>query len=115
MKWGHSVQFGSEKVEMTRADYNRAFNVPVPESPHIPDEVEYIWDMWFRLNARRSVSESLSPLQYSEISAFLSLENEGIERLELYLIEAIDNAYLGQVAKERKGMYESQSQTGSKK
>lgn len=102
MHWGHRVHGREGEVEVTRAEYNRAFGAPVPPEPEIPEHLKWPWRFWWRLHARRQTGEGVSPLQCHEIESLSRLSGEHITPEDFALIEAMDNAFLSAVAEERK-------------
>lgn len=104
--WGHKVIDKGGPKEATRAQYNRAYGASVPVAPQVPECWMHIWDMWWRLSKRRPASDSISPIQFTEIRSFLALSGEALTHEELQLIEAMDDAYIGAIHKERAAMIE---------
>lgn len=106
MLWGHKIRTKDGLIEVTRESYNQAFNWPVPERPEVPEYLMHVWVSWQRLNARRPPSDSMCPLQYSEIESFARLSGEPVSPEDLRMIEATDNAYLRAIAEEQKAAAE---------
>lgn len=106
MKWGHKIGRGDNQIEVTRAEYNQAFGASVPEQPEIPDAAMHAWLIWWRLNARRPVGEGINPLPYGEIESFCKLTGTILTPEDMQMIEAMDNAFIGSVAEERKAMFD---------
>jgi len=103
MHWGHSIVGPDGKVEVTRAEYNEAFGVDVPDAPDIPEAAAHVWEWWWQLNARRSPAyEALAPISYSEIAHWSSLTRTQITPTEIEMLIQMDDAYLRTVAEERK-------------
>lgn len=106
MYWGHEVSQGSETVRVTRAEYNQSFGALVPEEPEIPDCAAHVWLLFWRLNSRRQSGESIQPISCSEVEAFLRLTGMSVTPEDFGLIEAMDNAFIGQCSEERAGQME---------
>lgn len=106
MKWGHKISRGDEQIDVTRAEYNQAFGVAVPEQPEIPDVAMHAWLIWWRLNARRPAGEHVNPLSYTEAESFCRLTGTILLPEDMQMIEAIDNAFIASVAEERKAMFD---------
>jgi hypothetical protein len=106
MHWGHTTIGHDGQAEVTRAEYNEAFGVEVPEAPEIPDAVIHVWSWWWELsNRRKPGGESLAPLTYSEIYHWSSLTRTQITPSEIGMMIQMDDAYLRTVAEERKEQY----------
>lgn len=110
MLWGHKVGARGGQVEVTRAQYNKAFGFAVPKQPALPDHAHHAWLTWFRLNERRPASSSVCPIPYIEIESFSRLAGEQIAPDDLRMIEAIDNAYISAITEERAAAEERRSE-----
>lgn len=106
MKWGHKIGRGDQQIEVTRAEFNQSFGAEVPESPEIPAEAMHAWLIWWRLNTRRPAGEGINPLPYGEVESFCKLTGTILTPEDIQMIEAMDNAFIGSVAEERKGMFD---------
>lgn len=114
MKWGHKIASKEGPIEVTRAEYNEAFRVEVPEEPVI--SLEHVWNWFWLLNGRRkSGFDSPNPIGYDEVYSWSVLTRTIVTPSEVGLLMAMDDAFLEQVAIEKKGRRESDEQNKSKK
>lgn len=117
MHWGHEVLVGrNEKQQVTREEYNEMWGAAheTPDEPILPEVAYRAWQWFFELCARRcSGFDSLQPLQYTEIAAWLALSGRLITHLELHLILAMDSAWLVAVAEEKEAKRERDSKNGN--
>lgn len=105
IKWGHKIVGKNGPVEVTRAEYNEAFGAEVPEDPFIP--LEHVWTWFWLLNGRRqSGFDSPNPISYDQIYYWSLLTRTVITPSEIELLVEMDDAFLSQVAEERKGRVE---------
>lgn len=103
MNWGHTIAAKGGPVEVTRAEFNEAFGVEVPDQPAIPDVAMHVWLWWQHLNSRRSPGfDGLSPISYSDIYHWSALTRTQITPDEIAMLIAIDDAYIRAVNTERK-------------
>lgn len=116
MKWGHKVSSNNETLEVTRAEYNAAFGVEVPEEPEIP--LDHVWIWFWTLNRRRqSGGDGLNPLTYQEVYSWSALTRTIVTPSEVELLMEMDNAFIEQVSIERKAKAEREqaNQPGRKR
>lgn len=106
MHWGHKVSGKDGQIEVTRADYNMSFGVEVPEPPEIPDCAVHAWELWGKLSARRPASEGVCPLSPEMIESYCRVTGETVDPDDYRMIEAMDDAYISEVGKERKAMFD---------
>ena len=103
MHWGHKITGKDGQVDATRAEYNAAFGVEVPEPPDVPDQVIHVWGWWWHLNSRRAPGfDAMSPLSYSDIYHWSALTRTQITPDEINMLIQMDDAYLQAVNAERK-------------
>lgn len=73
------------------------------EAPPIPEELQYLWGFFLDLSRQRASNGfGILPLQYSDILAWLVLNQLSLDRWELDAILRLDGAYLASVNKPKK-------------
>lgn len=102
MKWGHEIGSKNGPISVTRAEYNAAFGVEVPEAPDIPDAGAHVLAWWQHLSARRPAAfDGLAPIPYTELYYWSALTRTMITPAEISIIMQIDGAYIEAVNIER--------------
>lgn len=109
MLWGHKIRTAEGQIEVNRARFNAGFGVATPPKPEVPEYLLYIWEAWWRLNARRQPADPVCPVQFTEIEAFGRLTEDPFTPEDLRMIEAIDDAYIRAVAEEVRARSERDS------
>lgn len=103
LKWGHTVASRNGPVEVTRKEYNQQAGAETPEQPTVPQCAQHVWEWWWQLNARRPPGfDSLVPLSYTELLAWLQLTGRYVAPEEIEWLIQMDNAWLVAIAQERK-------------
>lgn len=69
-------------------------------SPPFPEELGYLWQIYLRLSARRSVGWGRSPLSWADIDAFCRLTGTRLVPWEIKIIEMLDDLSFKDVKKE---------------
>lgn len=116
MHWGHKVSGKDGPAEVTRAEYNQSFGVAVPEPPELPECAVHAWQFWSRISARRPAAEGVCPLSPEIIESHCRLTGDTVDADDYAMIEAMDNAYISEIGKERKAMFDrDREQSKSKK
>ena len=107
MHWGHTVVSKSGPVEVTRQEQNTQAGVETPAQPELPFCAEHVWPWWWELNARRAPGfESIVPISYSEICHWMIATGRTLLPHETRWLVAMDDAWLDEIAKERKARQE---------
>ena len=71
----------------------------------------HVWDWWWELNARREPGfETLSPLQYSEISHWMILTGRHPDIVEIGWMMRMDDKWLYTVSQEKKAKQEREKE-----
>jgi hypothetical protein len=105
MKWGHKIASKEGPIEVTRAEFNESFGVPVPDDPVV--SLEHVWSWFWHLSNRRQPGfDSQAPITYSEIKNWTLLTRTVVTPSEVELLIAMDDAYLEQISIERKARHE---------
>jgi hypothetical protein len=74
----------------------------------LPPAVAYLWSAFLRLHCRRgSNGFGASPLSWSEIDAFCRLSGVRLAPWEVEIVEALDDAYMAEQAKDARARAES--------
>lgn len=84
------------------------YGLDVPEQPEIPEGTWHIWPIWNRLRARTPAGDSVSPITYQGIEAFIRLTGEPVNSDDIEMLEALDDAFVSQISTERSEMQERQ-------
>jgi hypothetical protein len=84
--------------------------------PEIPDCAQHVWEWWWELNTRRPPGfDSLAPLSYGEIQAWLFLSGRFVAPEEVKWLIDMDNAWLTAVATEREARREREREEAERK
>lgn len=82
---------------------NAAFGVETPPRPELPECADYAWSLFWKLSAKRRPSESqICPILPPDIESYLRITGEIMDKIDYRFIDAMDSAYISEIAKERK-------------
>jgi hypothetical protein len=80
-------------LERTQKPERRAELEAELETPPLPLELEYIWNAFCRLSARRRSGFGIEPIAWSDLDAFMSLTGTRLAPWEIRLIEDLDDQF----------------------
>lgn len=64
---------------------------------------EHVWAWFWELNTRRQPGfDTISPMTFTEIKNWIELTGKNVEPIEIQWLIEMDNAWLNQIAQERK-------------
>lgn len=116
MHWGHKVASREGPVEVTRLQYNEQAGADTPDQPDVPACAEHVYDWWWELNARRAPGFDYSvPLSYAEIGHWRELTGKLIDDVEIRWLVTMDDAWLEQIAVERKARQDKEDEERERK
>jgi len=82
-------------VKRARKPERRARYEALLECPPRPPELDYLWRLFFRLRRRKgSAGMGLSPWEWPDLMAFLSLNRIDLAPWEIGVLEDLDDAFL---------------------
>lgn len=111
MHWGHKIADRGGPVEVTRHEYNTQAGVETPAQPEVPFCALHVWGYWWELNARRPPGfESIAPFSFTEIHFWQAATGRSLDTAEITWLIAMDDAWLDEIAKERKARNEREKE-----
>lgn len=65
-----------------------------PETPTLPVELEYLWELYLRMSRRRQNGMGMNPLSSTEVLAWLARRRRRLDPFEHDILDQIDDVYL---------------------